>query len=434
MDPRSAATRSAYPTDSGAVNRRRKRYLAIVSTAVVPPPLSRLGSPAVVYPGAFLVAFGEGMLNLGIVFFLRDQLGAGPSLIGWFMAYSVLVYMLGCLLLVRAFDRLRPQTALLASLFGMPVFLLLLVLLPALPLTFLFSGLYRLALAFFWPPAMGWLSQGVEGEALSRRQARFNLSWSTGLVSSYALAGLASQRNTGLPLVLCIAVFTGYAAVLAAMLAASPSLRAAPFRATRAPAGASAAGAGSPGEGTPLRYPAWVGMFASYVVSGMVATVFPLFAQDVLGATRGVVGTLVSSRTLLQAAGFLVLGAASFWHYRGRWLVASQVYLALLLCAMLFARSVGFYAVLFPLLGLGSAFSYAGGLFHGIAGSSRRAARMAMHESTLNGGYIVGASASGLLYQQFSMRAVVVFCLGSSLAAILTQGLLLSRLRGRGRR
>jgi MFS family permease len=406
-----------------------------VSTAVIRPPFSGLDSPAAVYPGAFLVAFGEGMLNLGIVFFLRER-GAGSGLIGWFMAYSVLVYMLGCLLLQQVFDRLRPQTALLASLSGMPAFLLLLVLLPALPLTFLFSGLYRLALAFFWPPAMGWLSQGVEGEALSRRQARFNLSWSTGLVSSYALAGLASQRNTGLPLVLAIAVFAGYALVLAAMLAASPTLRAASSRrgVARPPAGAFAAGSGDRGEGTPLRYPAWVGMFASYVVSGMVATVFPLFAQDVLGATRGVVGSLVSSRTLLQSAGFLVLGVVGFWHHRGRWLVASQVYLALLLCAMLFARSVAFYAVLFPLLGLASAFSYAGGLFHGIAGSSRRAARMAMHESTLNGGYIVGASASGLLYQQFSMRAVVVFCLGSSLAAILTQGLLLSSLRGRGRR
>jgi len=96
---------------------------------------------------------------------------------------------------------------------------------------------------------------------------------------------------------------------------------------------------------------------------------------------------------------------------------------------MLFARSVGFYAVLFPLLGLGSSLSYAGGLFHGIAGSRRRAARMAIHESTLNGGYIVGATVSGMLYQQSSMRAVVAFCLGSSLAAILTQGLLLRRAR-----
>ena len=395
-----------------------------MKAALVPPRLSRLGSPAVVYPGAFLVAFAEGMLNLGFVFFLRERQGASPSLIGWFTGYSVLVYTLGCLLLRRLFDRLRPQSALLMALYGMPAFLLLLVLLPALPLTFLFSGLYRLALAFFWSPAMGWLSQGVEGEALSRRQSRFNLSWSTGLVSSYVLAGLASQKDAGLPLVLSIAVFAGYAVLLTAALAAFPALRAA---APPAPPATSARGAAA--DGTPLRYPAWVGMFASYVVSGMVATVFPLFAQDVLGVTRGVVGTLVSSRTLLQSVGFLVLGAVSFWHYRGRWLVLSQVYLALLLTAMLFARSVGFYAVLFPLLGLGSALSYAGGLFHGIAGSRRRAARMAIHESTLNGGYIVGATMSGMLYQQSSMRAVVAFCLGSSLAAILTQGLLLRRAR-----
>jgi MFS family permease len=402
-----------------------------VKAAQALPLLSRLGSTAVVYPGAFLVAFAEGMLNLGFVFFLRERQGASPSLIGWFTGYSVLVYTLGCLLLRRLFDRLRPQRALLMALYGMPVFLLLLVLLPALPLTFLFSGLYRLALAFFWSPAMGWLSQGVEGETLSRRQSRFNLSWSTGLVSSYVLAGLASQKDAGLPLVLSIAVFAGYAVLLTAALAAFPALRAA---APPAPPATSTRGAAPAADGTPLRYPAWVGMFASYVVSGMVATVFPLFAQDVLGVTRGVVGTLVSSRTLLQSVGFLVLGAVSFWHFRGRWLLISQAYLAALLIAMLFARSVGFYAVLFPLLGLGSALSYAGGLFHGIAGSRRRAARMAIHESTLNGGYIVGASVSGMLYQQSSMRAVVIFCLGSSLAAILIQGMLLSRLRGRGRR
>jgi MFS family permease len=381
-----------------------------------------------VYPGAFLVAFAEGMLNLGFVFFLRERQGASPSLIGWFTGYSVLVYTLGCLLLRRLFDRLRPQSALLLSLYGMPAFLLLLVLLPSLPLTFLFSGLYRVALAFFWPPAMGWLSQGVEGAALSRRQSRFNLSWSTGLVSSYVLAGLASQKDAGLPLVLSIAVFAGYAALLAVALAAFPALRAVVPPASPAPSGSTAPAAA---DGTPLRYPAWAGMFASYVVSGMVATVFPLFAQDVLGATRGLVGTLASSRTLLQSVGFLVLGAVSFWHFRGRWLLICQAYLAALLVAMLFARSVGFYAVLFPLLGPGSALSYAGGLFHGIAGSRRRAARMAIHESTLNGGYIVGASVSGMLYQHSSMRAAVVFCLGSSLAAILTQGMLLSRIRTR---
>jgi MFS family permease len=398
-----------------------------VKAQPAPRPVFRPEGSSAVYPGAFLAAFAEGMFNLGIVFFLRERLGASAGLIGWFMGFSVLAYILGCLLLQPLCERLRPQSSLLLSLFSMSAFLLLLLLVPRIPVTFLASGLFRLAMSFFWPPAMGWLSQGVEGAGLSRRQTRFNLAWSTGLVASYVLSGLASQQDPVLPIGIAIAVYTGCALALAAALAVFPSLRFAVPPAPRAdPAGG--------GDGTPLRYPAWVGMFATYVVSGMVAAVFPLFAQDSLGASRGLVGALVSSRTLTQTLGFLLLGALSFWHYRGRWLVASQVYMALVLVAMLFARSVALFAVLFPLVGLGSAMNYANGLFHGIAGARRRAARMAIHESTLNGGYIVGASATGFLYQEFSMRAVVLFCLGSSLAAILTQGLLLAWIRRTGAR
>ena len=236
------------------------------------------------------------------------------------------------------------------------------------------------------------------------------------------LAGVASERSAGLPLLIAIAVFSALAVYFFVAMAASPALRA------TARAAAPAARAAAPGPaGTPLRFPAWVGMFASYVVSGMVATVFPLFAQDVLGASKGLIGALISSRTLTQSLGFLVLGLLAFWHDRKLFLVATQAYLALLLVLMIFARSLPFFAVLFPLLGLATAMSYAGGLFHGIAGAGNRAGRMASHESVLNGGYIVGASVSGVLYQEYSMRSVVLFCLGTSLVAMLAQGVLLTR-------
>jgi MFS family permease len=389
-----------------------------------------LDPTAVIYPGAFLVALGEGMLNLGMVFFLRERYVASPGLIGVFMGYSVLAYILGCLLLRPVFERLRPQVSLMAAVAGMPVFLLLLVLLPSLLLTFLLSGLYRLAMAFFWPPAMGWLSRGLEGEELNRRQSRFNLSWSTGLVASYALSGLASQRAARLPLLLSIMIFAAFALYLGSALAAVPGLR-------RDANPQSIPASGRPAtpqdiqtvDGTPLRFPAWIGMFASYVVSGMVATVFPLFAQDILEASKSLIGTLISGRTLTQSLGFLLLGAVSFWHYKGRYLVGAQIYLALLLALMTLARTVTFFAVLFPLLGLASAMSYAGGLFHGIAGASRRAGRMAIHESVLNGGYITGASASGLLYQRYSMREVALFCLGCCLLTLLVQTVMLARYR-----
>jgi MFS family permease len=390
----------------------------------------RLRSSVVLYPGAFLASISEGFLNLGIVFFLRERYGARPGLIGVFMGYSMLVYILGCLLLRPVFERLRSQTSLLLAVTGMPLSLLLLVLLPSLPLTFLFSGLYRLAMAFFWPPAMGWLSQGVEDAALSRRQSRFNLSWSLGLVIGYVLAGMASRQAARLPLLLSIASYAAYALYLGSALALFPSLRA-EAQANPLPdhVPPPASRPAPSGKGTPLRFPAWVGMFPNYLVSGMVAAVFPLFAQDVLGASKSLVGTLVSMRSLTQSLGFLLLGAVGFWHYKGRYLVAAQVYLAVLIVLMSLARSVAFFAVLFPLLGLSSAMSYTGGLFHAIAGAGRRAGRMAIHESVLNTGYITGASVCGLLYQQYSMRAVVLFCLGSSLLALLVQGILLARFR-----
>jgi MFS family permease len=387
-----------------------------------------LAPSAVINPGAFLVSISEGLVNLGIVFFLRERYGARPGLIGVFMGYSVLVYILGCLLLRPVFERLRYQISLPLAVTGMPVFLLLLVLLPSLPLTFLLSGLYRLAMVFFWPPAMGWLSQGVEDAALSRRQSLFNLSWSLGLVIGYALAGMASRRAARLPLLLSIISFAAYAVYLSAALALFPSLRAEAHAKPLPDAEPAAVSRPAPsGKGTPLRFPAWVGMFPNYLVSGMVAAVFPLFAQDVLEASKSLVGTLVSMRSLTQSLGFLLLGAVGFWHYKGRYLVAAQLYLALLIVLMSLARTVAFFAVLFPLLGLSSAMSYTGGLFHAVAGASRRAGRMAIHESVLNAGYITGASVSGLLYQQYSMRAVLLFCLGSSLLALLVQGILLAR-------
>jgi DHA1 family multidrug resistance protein-like MFS transporter/DHA1 family quinolone resistance protein-like MFS transporter len=386
-----------------------------------------LAPTAIIYPGAFLAIFGEGLLNLGIIFFLREHYGGSAGLIGSFTAYSVLVYILGCLLLRPLFERLRPQVSLSLATAGMVVFMLLLVLLPTLPLTFLFGGLYRLSLAFFWPPAMGWLSQGVEGIKLNRRQSGFNLSWSMGLVASYSVAGIASQRAVLLPLLLAIAVFAACALYLIVILAAVPSLRVDP-RPKPLPATAGRQDIRADNS-TPLRFPAWAGMFASYMVSGMVITVFPLFAMDVLEASKSLVGTLISSRTLAQSLGFLLLGAVGFWHYRGRYLVAAQAFVVILIVLMVMARTVTFFAILLPLLGLAAAMSYTSGLFHGIAGSSRRAGRMAIHEAVANGGQIAGAFASGLFYQRYSMRAVVLFFLGCNLLALMIQGIMLARIR-----
>ncbi len=383
--------------------------------------LSGIGKAPVIYASAFLVAVGEGSLNLGTVFFMRDSFGAPPSLIGWLMAFTTLVYILGCLLLRPLLDRVRPRFLLILATAGMALSILLLYWLRSVPTTFLFYGLSKLSTSLFWPPVMGWLSQSIEGPELNRTMSRFNISWSTGLVASSALAGYLSQRSPALPLLAAAAVFVLALLLLAWAAAALPRIRADLHRERQRAEPAAA------DRSTALRFPAWIALFTSYVVGGVIATVFPLFAQDSLTMTKSLVGTLLSVRTFARSAGFLLLGRLTFWHFRARYVPLNHLYLVGLLVLMMVARSPGAYAVIFPLLGLSTALSYSISLFHGVSGASRRAARMAIHESLLTGGYIVGASAGGLLYQELSMTAVLLFCALCVAAGIAAQSLLVMR-------
>ena len=160
---------------------------------------SGLAATSVIYPAAFLVTLGEGTLNLGLIFLMRDSYGATPSLVGWLMSFGTLVYVVGCLFVRPRFSMLRPRYLMLLATGGMVVSVGLLYVLRSVAYAFLFFGLTRLAASFFWPPAMGWLSQDREGKALNRVFSRFNLSWSFGLLISPTLSGLLSERSPTLP-------------------------------------------------------------------------------------------------------------------------------------------------------------------------------------------------------------------------------------------
>jgi hypothetical protein len=104
-------------------------------------------------------------------------------------------------------------------------------------------------------------------------------------VCSYTLSGVASEFAVALPIVLTAGIFGAYLAFPLASLAAFPQLRRVVDVEVTDTAERRESGE-SPG-GTPLRFPAWVGVFAAYVTSGMIATVFPLFAADELRISKG---------------------------------------------------------------------------------------------------------------------------------------------------
>lgn len=386
--------------------------------------LSGLSKTAVIYPSAFLVAVGEGMLSLGLIYFMREVYGATPGLIGLLAGSGALVYVLSCLFLRPLFDSILPRFLMIGATAGMALSLALMYLFRSIPLTFVFLGLNKLFISFFWPPAMGWLSQNIEGKALNKTMSRFNLCWSLGLVVSQNLAGLLSEQSPLLPILGTVLVWGCCLLLITGAALALPGIRKDTHREKQ-----NSSEVQKPDQSTPLRFTAWIGLFTSFIVVGVIVTIFPQFAQDNLNISKSLVGNILSVRMFSRAVGFFFLGRLSFWHFKGKYQIVSLVIFAVLLRVMTQAQSVLLFIVLFTLLSLISASIFAGSLFHGIAGSTRRAGRMAIHESLLAGGYIVGSTAGGLLYQCFSFSVTLFFCIGCTLTALLAQIILLIRFR-----
>ena len=61
-------------------------------------------------------------------------------------------------------------------------------------------------------------------------------------------------------------------------------------------------------------------------------------------------------------------------------------------------------------------------VFHGISGSRSRAGRMAIHESTLNTGSVIGSITGGVIYQASSIKASF---LGSAILAMCSLAIVL---------
>lgn len=386
--------------------------------------LSGIAATSVIYPAALLVALGEGTLSLGLIFLMRDVHAVSPSLVGGLMSCGTLVYIAGCLFVQPLFASLRPRHLLLLATGGMAVSMGLLYGLRSVAATFVFYSLSRLSASLFWPPAIGWLTQNNEGTSLNRTLSRFNMSWSLGVMISPTLSGRLSELNPEYPVLATLAM------LLAAFLLIGGAALAVPaVRRDRTTGRRRAPEDGGVDRSTPLRFTGWVGLFVGYVAAGVIVTVFPQFAREGLGASKSLVGSILSLRMLTRAAGFLVLGAVSFWHHHGRYQLALSAFLAVSMAVMSQLHHLAAFAVLIPLVALGEALTYTGSLFHGVAGSTHRAGRTAIHEALLAGGYIVGAFVGNVLYEGVSFQGALWFCAACLLAGLAAQSVILARIR-----
>jgi len=359
----------------------------------------------ILVPSAFMAALAIGLINLGMLFVLKEAYGASPVIVGWFAALYSLAYFAGCLGLRPLSTRIRADHSMALSGILAALALAFHVLTKGLLSAFLAYGVVGFSTALFWPRLMGWLTTAIEGAALGRASGAFSVSWSVGASVAPFLAGLMAERGLFVPVYAAIVVFalTALFILSAAHLARPPHRESSP----------------KPGEAldrsTPLRFSAWIGLFLIYAFIAVFLNVFPLYGRDELGLSESSIGLILLVRAASMAIGFWIVGRLSFWHFRASMIPLGLIAAALVDLAFLFIRSPLGFAAGLAAAGLVQAALYGASIFYGASGAPDRDRRVTIHESLLTAGQILGSLIGAFIYQLVSWQAVFVW-IGAAIA------------------
>lgn len=377
---------------------------------------SGIGKTAVIYPAAFLLVVALAVLMLSLVFYVREVYDASGIQVGAMFGAWWLCYAASCISLRPLTDSFRPRMILPVSTFAMSMFALGIRLGGCLAMVYVCCGLMGLSSGLFWPPLMGWLSTGLEGPQLNKVLGRFNVSWSVGGMIGAPLGGWLSQYNVVLPIYVASALLLMTSALIMGATLALPGVRR-----DKETAITSAVSNGDRAKETRLRYAAWLGVFTIFLVSGVISQIWPVSARDDLRLAKVAIGLLLFGRSLSNTLALGLMGHTDSWHYKGGLMLRGHLYVLVALAAMAWAGNTFTLVAGLALVGLVTGMSYSYSIFHGVAGSANRAARMAVHESLLSLGVLNGGVIGGLIYDRFSMMTVYAVLAGVVLASLAAQ-------------
>ncbi len=368
----------------------------------------------VIYLSAFVTALSEGIVTLGIIFYIKDTYNASEGTIGWIGGMWAFFYSIGCIGLKPLFKILTPHKSMILSGILMAIFLILIHQVRDLTLLFILYSLFGLSLSLFWPQAMGWMSLGHEGKVLGNKIGYYNLAWSSGLILSPLISGYLSQLNTSLPLAISALLFLINSVII--------------FIFTRRESYTEQHNQQQQSDtsnlqdrSTALRYPSWIGLFSTYFVLGIIANIFPIFARETLQISKTTIGLLLLSRSLSTTVTFVLLGRFKFWHFNIKIIILGQLLLLISVILITYARNTAVIGLLMILFGLIFSLNYNLSIFHGASGSTNRAIRMAIHEAILTLGIVSGSIIGGFILQHTSMRIVYLTSAMLTIATLIAQ-------------
>lgn len=351
----------------------------------------------ILLPAAFIANAGIGILNFSLVFYMRDVFNLTASEIGWFSSVWAFSYFIGCFSLHKLSRRIGAHRSIAVASLGMVLVVIAMLFSQTAVFMFVLYGLFGLITALFWPPLMGWISEGLESSELNKMMGFFNLSWSTGLVISPYLGGLLLELNIDYPLVFSAGVYGFLTIGLFLVPVLFPSIV---RQGSDSKIGISVAD-----SSTYLRYIAWLGNFTGYIIYGVLLFVFPLYAREELLFTESSIGLLLLFRALFSTFIFVFAGKIIWWHFKWAYILVLQFFMILFTLFISFTEAWISFVFALSIFGILFAAQYSSAIFHGVSGSIYREKRMAIHEAVLTVGIILGAVGGGVIYQHWGMAA-----------------------------
>ena len=359
------------------------------------------------------------IFNFTLVYYLRecniDSVGIG-------IASSIYptVYFLGCILMPKVLPSIKGKARIIIADCGMALTGIVLTLLRTESLIMIDLVIYGLFQSLLWTNMETWITNGVEGSALTSRLTLFNFSWSFSVGVATSCAGFLSEINTR------YSIWTGVLAFLAASLivaGAGKSYEKEKREETKEEKGDD--------HSSPLRFPSWAGVLLVYTGYSLVLTVFPQYAMDSLGYSESVTGNILLFRGISVTFAFLLLQRARAWQKGFLPIVLSQGAFIVLTLLMLVVKSIPGFALLFALYGAVFALSYDLSIFHGAEGAMDRHRRMVIHEVLLTIGTIAGSLVGGVVYQYFSFFSLVLVIAATAFVSLIAEGVLFGKTLGK---
>jgi MFS family permease len=368
------------------------------------------------YLGAFCYAFQDNAALTALTWLVM-KLGGGSIAVGSVGTLQLGMYMIFCMITGSRIGNLSAKT--LTRGVALITILILLVM-PITPSVGLLLGLVALkgmVICVFWPPIMGWVSAGMNGERLNKRLGIFNLSWTSGAIAGCLAGGVLFS----------IAAWSAFIipAIFSAMAVAALSFAANPKEDfSKAPALTDESNPFSEMEMKRLTVFRWIsrlGLVVGWLVFGALRVpIASLLNELSLGAK--VHSASAGGMMFVMMCFFYLLSRWQGWRYRFRMVIVAQLLLATVLVGVGESRNPYVLVSLICASAISLAFLYSSHLFYSVSGIGQRRSGAVMHEMLLSAGLSIGSLGAGALGQGLgSMRPVYIVIAGVVILTLLVQ-------------